>query len=401
MRVPISGGILKVTRRDAFVAAGTLAVGAAIAPARLAAVDPQPATPIPEDVVALSDFERLARHRIEHSAWEYIESGAADEITLRWNREAFDRLRLEPRVLRDLGHIDTAVKVLGHPLAYPIMLAPSALHTLAHPDGELATARGAGKAGALMVLSTMSTYSVEAVNKAATQPVWFQLYVQKDRGFTKHLVQRAEAAGCKALCITVDTPVSGPRNRTSRAKFEFPPVSKMANLADMPGGAAVPLHREADLFESILPDALTWKDIEWIQSFARVPVLLKGILHPEDAAIALKQGIEGVLVSNHGARNLDTVPATIDALPRVADKVAGRMLVLMDGGVRRGTDVLKAIALGANAVLIGRPVFYGLSVAGAEGVTRTLNILRGELEMAMALVGVSKIAEIDRSVLWS
>jgi 4-hydroxymandelate oxidase len=304
-------------------------------------------------------------------------------------------------VLRDVSHVDTSTQVLGHKLAYPIMLAPSALHTLAHPEGEVATARGAGNANAAMVLSTMSSYSVEDVTKAASQPVWFQLYVQADRGFTKHLVQRAEAAGCKALCVTVDTPVNGARNRTSRANFNFPPLAKMPNLADMPTGATLEIHREADVFKGILPDVLTWKDIEWIQSFAKVPVLLKGIMNPEDAVIAQKQGVAGILVSNHGARNLDTIPATIDALPRVTDKLSSGMLVLMDGGVRRGTDVLKALALGAQAVLIGRPVFYGLSVAGAEGVTRMLNILRGEFEMAMALVGAAKLSEIDRSVIWS
>jgi 4-hydroxymandelate oxidase len=196
------------------------------------------------------------------------------------------------------------------------------------------------------------------------------------------------------------TPTTGARNRSQRSGFDFPPNTKMPSLADMPVDRHVHIHREKDLFASILPESLTWKDIEWIQSFARVPVLLKGVLHPDDAEIAVKQGIAGVIVSNHGARNLDTAPATIEALPRVADKAAGRMLVLMDGGVRRGTDVLKALALGANAVLIGRPVFYGLAVAGAAGVTRTLNILRSELEMAMALTGVSKLSQIDRSVLW-
>jgi 4-hydroxymandelate oxidase len=392
---------LKTTRREALIAAGAIAASAALRPARMAADGTQNAAKIPASVVALSDFERLARDRMERSAWEYIESGAADEITLRWNREAFDRVRLNPRVLRDVGHLDTSVEVLGQRLQHPVMLAPSALHTLAHAEGEVATARGAGKAGALMVLSTMSGYSVEDVTRAASQPVWFQLYVQQDRGFTRHLVQRAEAAGCKALCVTVDTPVTGARNRTSRANFNFPPLAKMPNLADMRAEPGQALHHEEEVFKSILPDVLTWKDIEWIQSFARVPVLLKGILHPEDATIAVKQGIAGILVSNHGARNLDTAPATIDALPRVADAVAGRMVVLMDGGVRRGTDVLKALAFGADAVLIGRPVFYGLSVAGAEGVTRTLNILRSEFEMAMALVGAAKLSEIDRSMIWS
>jgi 4-hydroxymandelate oxidase len=394
---------MKTTRREALTL-GALAASAALTSEASAAATPAksatPATTVPANMVALSDFEQVASKRIPHAAWEYIQSGAADEITLHRNRDAFDQIMLDARVLRDTGKLDTSLELLGQKLAYPVMLAPSALHSLAHPEGEVATARGAGKAAAAMVLSTMSSRSLEDVNKAAAQPVWFQLYVQADRGFTKHLVQRAEDAGCKALCVTVDTPTTGPRNRSQRSGFDFPPNSKMANLADMPVDRHVHLHREKDLFQSILPESLTWKDIEWVQSFARVPVLLKGVLHPDDAEIAVKQGVAGVIVSNHGARNLDTAPATIEALPRVADKVAGRMLVLMDGGVRRGTDVLKALALGANAVLIGRPVFYGLAVAGAAGVTRTLNILRSELEMAMALTGVSKLSQIDRSVLW-
>jgi 4-hydroxymandelate oxidase len=400
---------MKTTRREALtLGAGALAASAALSSevmaseAAAAKTATTPSSTVPPNVVCLADFEQAASKRIPHPAWEYIQSGAADEITLRRNREAFEHITLDPRVLRDSGKLDTSLELLGHKLAYPVLLAPSALHSLAHPEGEIATATGAGKADAAMVLSTMSSRSVEDVNKAASQPVWFQLYVQADRGFTKHLVQRAEDAGCKALCVTVDTPTTGARNRSQRSGFDFPDNSKMPNLADMPRAKDehIHIHREQDLFASLLPESLTWKDIEWIQSFARVPVLLKGVLHPEDAEIAVKQGIAGVIVSNHGARNLDTAPATIEALPRVTDKVAGRMLVLMDGGVRRGTDVLKALALGANAVLIGRPVFYGLAVAGAAGVTRTLNILRTELEMAMALTGVSKLSQIDRSVLW-
>lgn len=352
-------------------------------------------------LVSLSDFEASAHGHMEHMAWEYINSGAADEITLRWNREAFEKIKLNPRVLQDIGKIDTRTRLLGQELAFPILLAPTALHRLAHPDGELATARGAGNAGATMMLSTMSSTAVEQVTAAATQPVWFQLYIQRDRGFTRDLVQRAEAAHCRALCVTVDTPVEGARNRQARAQFHLPPGIGLPNLR----GVIDPVQKgpltENDVFTALLPSGLTWKDIEWVQSFAKVPVLLKGILNADDAVIATKSGVAGILVSNHGARNLDTVPATIEALPRITDKVGGQIIILMDGGVRRGTDVLKALALGANAVLIGRPYVYGLAVGGAQGVTQVVNILRRELEMAMALTGRPTIASIDRTVLWS
>jgi 4-hydroxymandelate oxidase len=397
---------MKTTRRQAIVGLGSAAMAAAVLPGSSAAAESlqKPKSPVKDtalaDAVALPDFEAVAEERMTHNAWEYINSGAADQITLRWNREALDKLRLNPRVLRDVAKVDTRVKVLGHELAYPILLAPTALHKLAHPEGERATARGAGRAETLMTLSTMASMSLEDVAKAATGPLWFQLYVQKDKGFTENLVARAVASGYKALVVTVDTPVEGARNRQERAKFHLPPGVELANLKGLKVERDERLDTERKVFENILPHKLTWKDIEWLQSVSKVPVLLKGILNAEDADIAARSGVAGIVVSNHGARNLDTVPATIDALPRVTDKVAGRMLVLMDGGVRRGTDVLKALALGANAVLVGRPIFYGLATGGAEGVTKMLNILRKELEMAMALCGIDRVEKIDRSVLW-
>lgn len=401
---------MKTTRRQAILGAASIAAAAAIpklesSPSH-AETQEKMTTPTANqalaDAVSLSDFEAVAHQRMTYNAWEYINSGAADEITLRWNREALDKIRLNPRVLRDTTQLNTKVKVLGLELPFPVILAPTALHKLAHPEGELATARGAGQAGTLMTLSTMASTVLEDVAKAATHPLWFQLYVQRDRGFTQNLVARAVASGYKALVVTVDTPIEGARNRQERAKFHLPPGVELANLkgmeVKMSGGK---MDTERSVFANILPDRLTWKEIEWLQSVSKVPVLLKGILNAEDADIAARSGVAGILVSNHGARNLDTVPATIDALPRVADKVAGRIPVLMDGGVRRGTDVLKALALGANAVLIGRPIFYGLATGGADGVTKVLNILRHEFEMAMALSGIDSIEKIDRKALWS
>jgi 4-hydroxymandelate oxidase len=353
------------------------------------------------EAVCLSDFEAVARQHLSPMAYEYISGGAGSEVTLKWNEEAFQKIRLRPKVLVDVSHIDTAINLFGQVMPFPILLAPAAYHCLVHPEGELATARGAGAAGATFVVSTMATTSVEEIAAVSTAPLWFQLYVQPDRGFTYSLIQRAEDAGCRALCVTVDTPVIGTRNREMRLKFALPEGMGRPNLSGLQITAET-IHRprEGEIYASVFDPKLSWKDIEWILSFARVPVVLKGVINPDDAEIAVKSGVSGIIVSNHGARNLDTSPATIDALPQVAERVAGQLPILMDGGIRRGTDVLKALALGANAVLIGRSYLYGLGAAGAEGVTRVINILRAEFEMSMALTGKTSIAAIDTSVLW-
>src|ERR1035441_10376782 len=334
-------------------------------------------------LLSLFDFEAEAQAHVSRGAWARISGAAADEITLRWNREAYDHIRLKPRILVDVSKLDTRVKLFGQELTFPILLAPTGGQKFIHPEGELAAARGAATAAATYVISSSASMRVEDIARAATGPVWFQLYVQKDRGFTRNLVQAAEDSGCRALCITVDSPTFGARNREDHAKSELP-ERELPNLQG----------------KDYLDPTLTWEDIDWLRSFARRPVLLKGILNPDDAATAVKAGVSGIIVSNHGARNLDTVPATIDALPLVVEKVAGRVPVIVDGGIRRGTDVIKALALGANAVQIGRPYLWGLGIAGASGVTRVVQILRKEFEMAMALLGRPTIASIDRSVLW-
>jgi 4-hydroxymandelate oxidase len=351
-----------------------------------------PATEPAGEVFSLSDFESRARARLSHMVYEFIASGAGDELTLRWNREAWDRLRLRPRVLTDVSVVDTRVTLLGQALPFPILLAPTAYHRLVHPEGEPATARGAGAAAATLVVSTSTTTAIEEIARAATQPLWFQLYFQPDRGFTRELVQRVEAAGCRALCVTVDTPVLGARNRQQRARFALPPGMETPHVYN-PNTRRRPLH----LWEPRV--AVTWKDVDWLRSFARVPVLLKGILDPEDADLAVQAGVSGIIVSNHGARNLDTALATAEALPQVADRVAGRVPLLVDGGIRRGTDVLKALAFGATAVLIGRPYLYALGAAGEAGVRHAIDILRTELGMAMALTGCASLPEITRRTL--
>lgn len=344
------------------------------------------------EVLSLPEMEERARDCMPYMAYEYVTAASADEHSARWNNEAYERIRLRTHVLHDVASIDTRITLLDRELPFPILLAPTAYQRLMHPEGELATARGAGAANATWVVSTGTTTPIEDIARVATAPLWFQLYVQPDREFTRDLVQRAEAAGCQALCLTVDTPTLGVRNRQERAQVALPPGVTTPHLYEDFGGAQR-LTQSRHI-------STTWKDVDWLRSFARVPLLLKGILDDDDAEKAVQTGAQGIIVSNHGGRNLDTVPATIDALPQVVARVNGRVPVLVDGGIRRGTDVLKALALGAKAVLIGRPYCYGLGVAGSDGVCRVVNILRQELEMAMMFTGCSSIRDIDASVLW-
>ncbi len=358
---------------------------------------------IPADVVALSDYELLARERMTAEAWAYLEGGSADEITLRENRTAFDRLRLRGRVLAPLAGGHTRVTVCGHTFEHPIFVAPMAYQKLAHAEGELAMALGAAAMRAGMVLSVHASVALEDVARVeATAPRWFQLGILPDREFTRALVRRAEAAGYQALVVTVDAAVSGVRNRQNRAGFRLPPGIEAVNLRGAESVEPVEAKAgESAVFGGALAaTAPAWKDLEWLQSLTKLPVLVKGIMSPEDAAQAVAQGVAGVIVSNHGGRTLDTLPATIEVLPGIADAVGGRVPVLLDGGIRRGTDVLKAIALGANAVLVGRSCVHGLAAAGAPGVAHVLNILRAELEAAMALTGCATLAQVDRSVIW-
>ena len=340
-------------------------------------------------LVSVSDYEAAAKKKLSFGGWEYYNEGTADAITMKRNRSALEGLQLKPRVLVDVTKIDVSCTLLGHKLAHPILLAPAASHQLAHPEGEVATARGAALAGAIMMLSTNSNRSIEDVYKAATSPVWFQLYVDDDRGLTRSLVERAEGAGNKVLVITVDNPLPYARNREERASAQTPKLP-FPNLDTVAGPGARGRSRKH----------FNWSDLEWIQSFAKTPIVLKGIMTPEDAELAVHRGVAGIVVSNHGGRVLDTVPASIEVLPAVVDRVAGRVAVLFDSGIRRGTDILKALGYGAAAVLIGRPYLYGLSVSGPDGVRDVVKILRTELEAAMALAGRTRLAEIDRTVFW-
>lgn len=352
---------------------------------------------IPADVAALTDYEPHARRRMGENAWAYIAGGAADELTLRWNAEAFARIRLQGRALPDVRDVDTRLTLFGQAFDHPVLLAPVAYQKLAHPEGEKATALGAAAMGAGFVVSTQASVALEEVAAQPDAKLWFQLYIHPDRGFTGELVRRAEAAGYRALVVTVDAPVSL-RNREQRAGFRLPPGIEAVNLLGQP--APPPPKDERDALRALLAAAAGWADIEWLRSVTRLPILLKGIMAAEDAERAVALGVDGIIVSNHGGRVLDTLPPTIEALPAVAARVAGRVPVLVDGGIRRGTDVVKALALGASAVLIGRPYVHALAVGGAVGVAHALKILRTELEVAMVLTGRASLAAIDRGVLW-
>lgn len=360
---------------------------------------------IPADIATLADHERLARQRLDDNAWAYFSGGAADEITLRANRSAWEQLTLQPRMLRPLAGGHTRVELLGRTLAHPILLAPVAFQRLAHPDGELASAHAAAALGAGMVLSTQASTLLETVADAigadaGRGPLWFQLYLQHDRGFTQELVRRAEAAGYEALVLTVDAPVSGARDRERRAGFHLPVGISAVNLAGLPTAPPVRLAPgQSALFDGLLHHAPTWNDVQWLQGITRLPVLLKGLLHPADAQQAAALQVAGVIVSNHGGRTLDTSPASALALPRIIDAVGGALPVLVDGGIRRGTDVLKAMALGASAVLVGRPALWGLANAGAAGVAHVLRLLCDELEIAMALTGCATLAQATPALL--
>lgn len=353
------------------------------------------------DVVNLEELQPLARQKLDPMAYDYIASGAEDEWTLRENKDAYRRIKLRPRVLVDVSKQDVSTEVLGTRVALPVLLAPVAMHRLACPEGELASARAAEALGALLVLSTLSSYSLEEVAQAANGPRWFQLYCFKDRQVTKTLVQRAQANGYEAIVVTVDTPKLGRREADIRNQFHLPEGVVLKNLE----GLAMPdmpeaLHASAlaAYAASMLDDTLNWSSIEWLRSVTPLPIVLKGIHTAQDAKLSAEHGAAGIIVSNHGGRQLDGVPATIDILPEVVDAVGGQLEILVDGGVRRGTDVLKALALGARAVLIGRPYIWGLALDGQAGVKRVLSMLKEELALAMALAGCPTIADIKRDL---
>ena len=351
--------------------------------------------------INVRDYEVMAREKLEEPIYDFIAGGAEDEISLAGNLSAWSRIQLLPRVLAGVTNVDTATEVLGQPVTSPILLAPVAYLRAADPEGEKATARASAAAGTIMVLSTMSTVPMEEVAAAAEGRRWFQLYVYPERGITKRLVQRAEAAGYSALCLTVDVPYLGRRERDFYNQLQFPPGIVPANFLDMIEVSEFHATDSALAAQaaSLISPAITWDDVDWLRSITSMPVLLKGVLAAADAKIALDHGVAGIIVSNHGGRQLDGVPAPAEVLPEIVEAVAGRVPVLVDGGVRRGTDVLKALALGADAVLIGRPYVWGLAAEGEAGVRNVIRMLQEEFRLAMALSGCRSVGEINRALI--
>jgi 4-hydroxymandelate oxidase len=346
------------------------------------------------------DVERAARERLAPDVWDYIAGGAGTEATLAANRTAFERLVLRPRVLVDVSRCDPSTELLGAQLPAPIGVAPLAYHRLAHPDGEVATAAALG--GLPLVVSIFASRGLAEIAAAATGPLWLQLYWLRQRGVLVDLIEQAEALGFQAIVLTADTPRVGRRLRDLRNGFAVPSGITAANIdpavmasagRPQPGISAIEQHSR-EQFDA----AASWDDLAWLREQTRLPVVLKGVLTAEDARLAVARGVAAVVVSNHGGRQLDGTPASLDALPEVADAVAGQCPVLVDGGVRTGTDVLKALALGAAAVFVGRPVLWGLACAGAEGVREVLRLLTTELESAMALSGRPRLADVDASL---
>jgi isopentenyl diphosphate isomerase/L-lactate dehydrogenase-like FMN-dependent dehydrogenase len=360
----------------------------------------------------LEELEADARPLLSKSAYGYYAGGSESETTFRDNREAFSRYRLLPRYLVDVRHVSTATQILGTELSMPIIVAPMAMQRLCQEEGELAMAAGATSIGTAMTLSTMATCGLEEVAATGSTPLWFQLYVLTRRDVTAAIVRDAEKSGYKALIITVDAPRLGKREEDNRNKFGLPShlsLKMMERITEQAG------HTEQDQeatttaagngskfgrhFTSLIDDGLTWDFLPWIKTITKLPVLVKGILAPDDARKAVSLGVDGIIVSNHGGRQLDHAPSAIDVLPMVVAAVQGRVPVLVDGGVRRGTDVIKCLALGASGVLVGRPLLWALTLGGKQGVEAALKMLQGELELGMALLGCTSVAQVTKDYL--
>jgi 4-hydroxymandelate oxidase len=347
---------------------------------------------------SLRDMAIEAQRRLDPAVYDYFAGGSDDEFTVVANEAAFAHIGLLPRVLRGAGPANLETTLLGCHLSMPVLIGPTAFHRLAHPEGERATARAAAAAGTIMIVSMASTVGIEEVAAAAREAadgetnIWFQIYLQPDLGFTESVIRRAEAAGCSALVVTVDSPTFGRRERDLRNGFD-----------DLPFGMCCENLREpingGEARKIVFSPELSWKDIDWLRNLTDLKIVLKGVVHPEDAKVAVRHGADALMVSNHGGRQLDTVPATIDLLPAIVDAVDGRIPLLLDGGIRRGTDALKALALGADAVAIGRPVLWGLALSGEAGVVQVLEMLRSELDRALTLCGCSSVRDVTPDLL--
>jgi L-lactate dehydrogenase (cytochrome) len=372
--------------------------------------------------LTVDDLRRLARRRLPRAVFDFVEGGAGDERTVARNRAAFERLLFQPRILVDVSKREQATAVLGERVATPVLVSPTGMAGLCWPKGEVAAARAAHDAGTIYTLSTHSSCSIEEVAAGAPGPLWFQLYVWQSRALTRSFVDRARAAGYRALVLTVDVPIISRRERDLRNGFTVPPritirnaldtlrrvgwVRRvllgprltLANLVGAPGAPRTDIVTLAGVAHRQVDPSIAWADLAWFRSLWPGPLVLKGVLSPADARRAADHGVDGLVVSNHGGRQLDGTPASVEALPEIVDAVGDRVEVLLDGGVRRGADVVRALALGARAVMVGRPYLYGLGAGGAAGVRRALEILAGEVDQTLALVGVPRVADLDRTV---
>lgn len=351
-----------------------------------------PARVLPPKLLTLQDYEAQAARVLSKMAFDYFRAGAESGATLAENTRAFERLKLRPRILVDVAARSAALTLAGHSLKLPVLVAPMAVQKLAHAEGEIGLARAAAMAGTIFTASTLSTVTLEEIAKATAAPKWFQLYVHSDRAVTTALVRRAENAGYAALVLTVDVPVLGRRVLDVRNNFKLPRGLTMANLEPFVGKGGD--SQLAEFFAARHDASLNWIDLKWLRSICGLPLWLKGVLRGDDATRAIKAGVDGIIVSNHGGRQLDGAIASLDALPDVVKAVRGRVPVLVDGGVRGGSDVIKALALGANAVMLGRPLLWGLAAGGAQGAASVIEILRGEIDRALALCGCRSLADI-------
>ena len=343
-------------------------------------------------LLRLDEFEALAKEKLDPAAYAYYAGGAADEITVERNVAAFEARQLLPRVLVDVSELDASTTMLGTPVSMPVGIAPNAAQGLADPEGECATARAAEKAGVVMCLSTFSSVSMDEVAAASEGPKWFQLYVHKDRGIAKSMIERAVAAGYEAIVLTVDLPVGGYRERELRTPFRSSQQQGFPNLPVDTTDKSI-----LELLDGVINSTLTWDDLGWVRSISGLPLVIKGVLAADDARLCVEHGADGIVVSNHGGRQLDRVPATVDVLEEVVAAAGDGCEVYLDGGVRRGTDVVTALALGARAVFLGRPYLYALAAGGEAGVTLCLDLLRAEVLNAMALLGAPRITDIKRT----
>ncbi len=353
-----------------------------------------------DSILDIRDFEYYAQSKLPESIAAFFSRGAGHEITLKENVSAFDRIKLLPRVLRNVEKRSLATTVFNQPIDFPLLIAPMAFQRLAHPEGEIAVAKAAQDHNLIMTASTLSTYSLEEIAANSTCPPWFQLYIYKDRELTKNLVQLAEASGYQGIVLTVDAPIYGKRIKELQTPLILPPKFEIKNLiaAGLPL-KDIPPSKLAGYLASLLDPALNWNDITWLQSLTSLPIILKGIMNPKDIQIAIANSIEAVIISNHGGRQLDTTLSSIETLKLMKGLGDGKIEIILDGGIRKGIDILKALALGARAVMVGRPILWGLAVGGEEGVKRVLTILKAELDLAMALCGYSSLHQINEEVL--